>query len=124
MVGGRDGEESKASMEHSGTNKGGCKKGKNKVGEKGSRGLKGSERSVGAERRQKIKFDESNIVSNASGSSGVECAGERQDKTRGQHRVEEEHKVFLKFREEGGVGAMSPIRLTAVIRVDWGSCQC
>ncbi|KAK6317299.1 hypothetical protein J4Q44_G00126990 [Coregonus suidteri] len=35
-----DGDESEASMEHSGTNKGGSKKEKKKAGEKGSRGMK------------------------------------------------------------------------------------
>ena len=38
-----------------------------------------------------------------------------QDKTRGGHGGEEEHKVILTFRQEGGVGAMS-LSLTAVIK--------
>lgn len=85
--------------------------------------MKGSERSLEAERRQKRKSEESNIVSNASCSSEVESAERGQDKT---HGGEEEQKVILKFREEGGAGAMSPIRLTYGCdkRVGWGSCQC
>ena len=115
MVGDSDGEESEASMEHSGTNKGGSKKKKKKAGEKGSRGLKG-ERPMEAQKRQKRKNEESNIVSNASGSLEVKSAEEGQDKMQGEHGVEEQHKVILKFREEGGVGVMSPIRLMSVIK--------
>ena len=36
--------------------------------------------------------------------------------SQGEHGGEEEHKASLKFREEGGVGAICPIRLTAVIK--------
>ncbi|XP_034147858.1 uncharacterized protein LOC117594423 [Esox lucius] len=106
--------ESGAAMEHSGTGKGKASKHKDRDrgGTKG--GGKRPDRAMEGEGNKRRKFDS---MGNGNGDRGGESSGEEEP---GVDGIGIGNKVVLTFVEGGGVGGMSPMKLTAAIHKEVG----